>query len=440
MFPSVRVLSGRSTLHLQWIFAAAIGVLCFGTAHAQDRAMQWVDNTGKFKVDAEFVRIDGNQVVLKRTDGKEIKIPFDRLSPESLKQAQSMGKGSDAASSSTAPKAGSTGSTPITRFPADADAKAFMDLIRDGLQSGNTIILWDALPPNYQKDVEGVVTGFAKRLDSRTFDMVRKTRNTVFDILKKQKPFILNSSVLQLPSEAKADIERSYPQGIALLESYLAKELLDGKRLQKGDLRSLLDPYFRNIQASAEALVESLPDNNPMKEEIKRLEAFGVGGFPYEVNQISATKAEITFQSPPGAPNGNPPPVALTLAEGRWLPADMVSGWEGGMQQAKTMIGIMNPDMIHQAVSGFLFVVNAPLNNLKNSKSQEEFDRNLLELQNILQQAVPMPGGPGFGPPGGPGFPPPGGVPGSLPPGGQPNQPPTGGAANNGAGQVSVDQ
>ena len=90
MFSSVRVLSGRSTLHVQWMFAAAIGVLCFGTAQAQDRAKQWVDNTGKFKVEAEFVRLDGTQVVLKRTDGKEIKIPFDRLSPESLKLAQSM--------------------------------------------------------------------------------------------------------------------------------------------------------------------------------------------------------------------------------------------------------------------------------------------------------------------------------------------------------------
>jgi hypothetical protein len=427
------------------MFAAAIGVLSFGTVQAQDRALQWVDNTGKFKVDAEFVRIDGTQVVLKRTDGKEIKIPFDRLSPESLKQAQAMGKGSDAAASTTASSAGASGSTPITRFPADADAKTFVDMVRDGLQAGNTIVIWDALPPNYQKDIEGVVTAFAKRLDSRTFDMVRKTRNTVIDILKKQKTFILNSSVLQIPSEAKADIERSYPQGVAVLESYLAKELLDGKRLQKGDLRSLLDPYFRNIQTSAEAVVDSLPDNNPMKEEIKRLEAFGVGGFPYEVKQISATKAEITFQPPPGAPSGNPPPVSLTLAEGRWLPTDMVSGWESGMQQAKAMIGFMNPDMIHQGVSSFLFLLNAPLNNLKNSKTQEDFDRNLQELQNILQQSVPMPGGPGFGPPGGPGFPPPGGAPGSLPPGslppgGQPNQPPTGGAANNGSGQVSIDQ
>jgi hypothetical protein len=123
----------------------------------------------------------------------------------------------------------------------------------------------------------------------------------------------------------------------------------------------------------------------------------------------------------------------------------MVSGWESGMQQAKAMIGFMNPDMIHQGVSSFLFLLNAPLNNLKNSKTQEDFDRNLQELQNILQQSVPMPGGPGFGPPGGPGFPPPGGAPGSLPPGslppgGQPNQPPTGGAANNGSGQVSIDQ
>ncbi|MFM2219279.1 MAG: y domain 1, partial [Planctomycetota bacterium] len=61
------------------------------TAFGQERFHQWSDNTGRFKVDAEFVRLEGEQVVLKRLDGREIKIPFERLSPESLDLAKSKG-------------------------------------------------------------------------------------------------------------------------------------------------------------------------------------------------------------------------------------------------------------------------------------------------------------------------------------------------------------
>ncbi|MFK8111521.1 MAG: SHD1 domain-containing protein [Rubripirellula sp.] len=40
----------------------------------------WSDNTGKFKIEAEFRKLDGANVVLTSKDGKEIKVPRSRLS------------------------------------------------------------------------------------------------------------------------------------------------------------------------------------------------------------------------------------------------------------------------------------------------------------------------------------------------------------------------
>jgi hypothetical protein len=40
----------------------------------------WTDPSGKFRVEATLVRIDGDKVVLKRDDGKEIAVPLERLS------------------------------------------------------------------------------------------------------------------------------------------------------------------------------------------------------------------------------------------------------------------------------------------------------------------------------------------------------------------------
>lgn len=41
---------------------------------------EWVDRTGKFKTQAEFVEVKGDNVVLKKSDGKQITVPIARLS------------------------------------------------------------------------------------------------------------------------------------------------------------------------------------------------------------------------------------------------------------------------------------------------------------------------------------------------------------------------
>jgi hypothetical protein len=50
----------------------------------------WTDATGQFKVDAEFVEMQGNVVVLKKADGATVRIPLDKLSAEDQRIAQEL--------------------------------------------------------------------------------------------------------------------------------------------------------------------------------------------------------------------------------------------------------------------------------------------------------------------------------------------------------------
>jgi hypothetical protein len=453
--PSSQRRSARSTIRTLMVGGTLVGLTSFGSCWAQERATQWIDSTGKNKVEAEFVRIEGNQVVLKRSDnGKEIKVPLNRLSAESEARARKM-----SSAGSSVPKSGASSSpsspTPASNSPVgntavalrdNMGAKEFVDAVFGELSKGNMIVLWDAFPANKQQEVEEVVSGFAKRLDSRTFDMVRKTRNSVVEILKKQQNFILNSEVLQIPSEMRADFARSYPAAVELADSVISKDLLDGKRLQRGDLRSLLDPYFKKANQSGEAFAQSFPEGHPVREEYEKAKKLGVAGAKYSVDNIQSDRAEVNMEVenlPPGAENK---PLAITLVDGRWLPEDLVRNWDTTMMQAKGLIAVMNPDQIHQAVSSVLLLANAPINNLKNAKTQEEFDRTLKELQALFAAAGAMAGGPGAGGPpgfGGPGGPPGGfAPPGRQPPGGAPGQPgqPAQGNGNSGTGSASIDQ
>jgi len=74
--------------------------LLVGSASAEVRT--WKDKTGKFSIRAELVESDGTKVTLKKTDGKVIKVPVDRLSDEDRQFLES--QENKAFSDSPAPK------------------------------------------------------------------------------------------------------------------------------------------------------------------------------------------------------------------------------------------------------------------------------------------------------------------------------------------------
>lgn len=441
---SVLVSRAWSFSRVRFVWTLVLGGLLTGAqgACAQEKYLEWSDNTGRFKVDAQYLRVEGEQLVLKRVDGREIKIPFERLSPESLelartKSGMSIPKGSSPKPAPSEPKGASPGtpskatpsnalpektspesSRPVAKFQDNMDPKEFIDLIFKETAQDNYVVMWDALPASKQKQLEELMVEFARKVDPRSFDMIRKTRNSLVEILRKQQKFILNSSVLAMPPDVRQEFEPVYPAMVDVADHLVAKELLDGKRMQQGNMRGLLDTYLTRLSKSVEKAIVALPTDNPIRSQYEDAKILNKPN--WTVEKSSSTSATLSIPPAPGGPPP-PPPIALVLSEGRWLPEDLVKNWDMGISQAKGFIATMNPEQIQQGITTASFVVNAPLNSLKNAKSQEEFDKVLGELAGLASGFGQMagPGGPGAGGPGagGPGA---GGLPGLFPPGAAP--------------------
>ncbi len=76
-------------------FLAPLGVLVCIVAFAHAAEMRlWASADGKHTVFAELVKVDGDVVVLRRDDGKTIRVPLAKLSAEDRKFAIS-GEGDD---------------------------------------------------------------------------------------------------------------------------------------------------------------------------------------------------------------------------------------------------------------------------------------------------------------------------------------------------------
>ena len=413
-----------SILRARWTRIAALvfALSCLHEAFGQE-VTTWVDKTGKHRTEAEFVRLDGDNVVIRNNAGKEVRVALKDLSSESQQKAKDAAKAiAKAPPKREVPKATDSGKSsskssskpsergplpPPIDFPTNTTVEKFAEIVIGELQKENPTIAWDLLPPSYQKDVEALASQAVAKMDPQLFTTIRKTLDNIVDLLRKKKDFILNCKQLKQAAASGGGFEKSYDPAVDLIEAYIGGDILDPARLSEGNFRELIGHHLANISVKAKILAETIPDGFPLKDQMR-------GGLPpdfkYEIKKSSGQEATISFKAPQGDVD-----IELMSIEGRWLPKEMVQQWSTGIGRAKSQIDMITPEMAKQMkdqVSTIMaFSVTPIVSSLKNAGTQQEFDEALDGIVQSLSAMIPPGmGPPGFGPPGNP-------PPGNAPPG-----------------------
>ena len=368
--------------------------LTVSTISAQDRplaAESWTDNTGEKTLTAEFVKLEGVQLTLRKADGKEIVIPLNKLDEKSRLKARAMAK-----NGGKAPLAKST--EPVS-FPSNPTAQEFMDIILRELKNENPMVIWDALPTSKQKQTQEVVKLASSRVEQRTMNLVKKFRSDLLSALRSKKQFVLNSNKIPIPPDRKDVLIKSYDPLVAMLEAYLPVEWLDASYLQQAELRDVLSSYVHNIVLKAKELEKSMAGNIPL------IPMMSTAVIEAKVEGVSAKEAMITIVLP-GQPEV---PTKFLFSEGRWLPEALLGGWDEQMGQATVGLGQVDPKVIHQSVGQGLILANGLLGTISSAETQQDFDEAIGQLIGMAQMIPGIGGGglapPGPGGPGGPGRP-----------------------------------
>lgn len=349
----------------------------------------WTDSTGEKTVVAEFVKLEGVKLTLRKADGKEIVIPLSKLDDKSRLKARAMAKdGGESSSSSTSADSSASGSKPKSAkssepvsFPSNPSAQEFMDIVLRELKNDNTIVIWDALPASKQKQIQEVVKLASTRIEQKTLNLIKKFRGELLTTLKSKKQFVLNSKVIPIPPNQKAALAKSYDPIVGLIEAAIPVEWMDVSYLQNSETRDMISVYIDNMISKAESLEKSLPDDNPFKGKI--------WAKPQSANAkvIASSEAMVTFEVP-GVPTI---PVKYVLSEGRWLPEATVTNWDQTMGQVKGVLEAANPKEIHTQVGTGLAAANFALGTISTAESQEEFDERIVELMGRFGMGGGMP-------------------------------------------------
>lgn len=68
----------------------AMQLVSFGASPFETASRTWIDSTGSFKIEATFVSFERGRVTLRPKSGKEIAVPFGRLSSDDQNYVQKL--------------------------------------------------------------------------------------------------------------------------------------------------------------------------------------------------------------------------------------------------------------------------------------------------------------------------------------------------------------
>jgi hypothetical protein len=422
----------------------ALALLCLGgipVSGQDDKLLTWSDSSGNYKIEAAFVRIQGEAVILAKSDGSQITVPLEKLSLSSQLQAR---KAADPqAFTKLAPRPAAAPVVPLgeSPFPPDPTLEQTLQIVFDSLKAKNPEVAWHALPAAWQSDIESVVIKAADLVGPTLLKQTPAVLKNVLTIVRDKQEFIVGSQFMADKPEVAEQARTVLPALVPIVEIFARSSTWSADNFKKGQVGPWTVKMLRDLTAASsqlEELMKTLPQANEGQLSLEDIS--------FRVLNESGNSGMVELT----APGQESQEVAFTKVGNRWVPADLAAGWKEGIGEAQSQLAAIPAQQVQQFRAGAgmgLTFANGLLGSLASASTQAEFDAALDQILstagqglNFQMQAGGGPGGPGGpggqGRPGGPGFsaPPggaPGGAPGGRPGGGLGSAPGGGGAPGN---------
>ncbi|PAY19251.1 hypothetical protein CKO51_11570 [Rhodopirellula sp. SM50] len=365
------------------------------------RAETWTDNTGQFKIEAEFVGVEGRSVVLRLADGSTKNVPIARLSDASRNRAKQLyeaAKSNPAAAKPmvakpATPSGSATGAIArdgdgfapavppvpaMPAFPENGSLQQTVDFVIEQLSAGHPEVIWYALPAEVRNEVDSAEVRAAMRpaieMQVETQQPIHEVANQVCEILIRQKQFILNTPMLKMaPPQVTQMVQPLYDPASGLIYE-VVQCVFDSKMIVDDSVTSFVDHYGPRIGGHLRVLVQAAPPG--MIEQFTGT---------IVVNQIDDSSGTITVPKQ----GGGTTVVEMVAYGGRWMPKDFVATWKekGGTMASGMAEQFENnqadfqasQQQMAQATGMIAGMANQFLQPMLDAKTQQEFDAALTQ-------------------------------------------------------------
>lgn len=263
---------------------------------------------------------------------------------------------------------------------AEAPDVYMQNLLKE-ISNGNGAAIWNALPKDYQGDIEDLVEDFAKNMDADIWDGAFKVVGKLAKVMKDKKEYIFASDFTKaVPPPQLDEAKKNWDSIVDALHTVATSDVSTIEGLKDLDAGEFIEKTGNKIVGGLMKASENTPQ---AAEGLKKLKAAKVTLVSKEGDD-----AVLKFETD----GEEPKEEKYTLVDGKWLPAKMVDDWDDSIEKAKSSLaGLKIPAEQKVQIMQFVGIANTLLDSLQAAKSQEEFDAALKSIQGLIPGAAGPP-------------------------------------------------
>jgi hypothetical protein len=259
---------------------------------------------------------------------------------------------------------GAPGDQLIIPDSSDGTVRAVMD----GLGQHRPEVLWRALPPSYQQDVNDLAAAFAENMDPVIFDRLVAVARKGTVVLQSKKELVLESQTIGNAGIDPETMESLWEGSIHFIDTLLASDLAVLDAYADLDVDAFLGSTGGELMGHAASFSTSEEDADTLAERLDSLETT-------EVELLSEEGDQATIRVSP--PDAAPTELEMIRIEGRWLPTDFVRQWPGMVERARSRLEFLGSEEAAETRVQLLFgigVVEGLIDQIDQMESPEELD------------------------------------------------------------------
>ncbi|MBN2530942.1 MAG: hypothetical protein JXR76_31435 [Deltaproteobacteria bacterium] len=243
-----------------------------------------------------------------------------------------------------------------------------VDVVAKEIEKGNPQIVWEALPPSYQQDINGLVQQAAGKFDKELWDKGVSVLKKGTDIAGSKKEFILGTPMMGQLKVDQKQLAESWDAVVGLLKVIAESELASVDDLKKFDGGKFLSGTGKKLVEKGKELRKLAPEDAPKSFADLKVEKVSESG--------DKASLKVTV-------DGKTDTVEMVKVEGRWVPAEMAKEWKEMIAEAKKSIEEMSTETMAKQKPQLMMMmagIEAGMDQLKNASSQAEFDTTVQGL------------------------------------------------------------
>jgi hypothetical protein len=214
--------------------------------------------------------------------------------------------------------------------PLQPGAAGVVETTLDAFRNGRLEIAFDFLPPDYQQDINQLVSSAAARVEPEIWLQSTNVLKKAVGVLEQKREIII-PLLAQSGNDHRVEVTNAWDQFVETAKEFVESPLLDQEQVQLIDVRAALQNELGRLIRKLMVLsaVVNPATHNPLRE---------LDEVQVDLVESDGKTARVRIM-PRGITDAEP--TTFVLRDGKWLPKPLVEAWPATLEAMRSQLQTM---------------------------------------------------------------------------------------------------